>query len=87
MTWRPPPPLSLSSERAEVSRLAHIYLPHPSLPPSEVVGVASVDLVPGDVLAVPGSGLTLPCDAALLTGHAIVNEAMLTGTWLTGCVL
>ena len=47
---------------------------------SEVVGVESVSLVPGDVLVVPPSGLSLPCDAALLTGHAIVNEAMLTGT-------
>ena len=47
--------------------------------PTEVVGVASESLVPGDVLVVPPSGLTVPCDAALITGHAIVNEAMLTG--------
>ena len=42
--------------------------------------MASGSLVPGDVLVVPPSGLMLSCDAALLTGHAIVNEAMLTGT-------
>ena len=41
--------------------------------------MSSKNLVPGDVLVVPPSGLALPCDAALLTGHAIVNEAMLTG--------
>ena len=47
--------------------------------PADVVGVASGSLVPGDVLVVPPSGLTVPCDAALLTGHVVVNEAMLTG--------
>lgn len=41
--------------------------------------MSSTSLVPGDILVIPPSGLTVPCDAALLTGHAIVNEAMLTG--------
>ena len=45
----------------------------------EVRGVPSESLVPGDVLVVPPTGMTVPCDAALLSGHAIVNEAMLTG--------
>ena len=36
-------------------------------------------LVPGDVLVVPPGGLTMPCDAVLLSGTAIVNESMLTG--------
>ena len=48
-------------------------------PSSELEGVASEDLVPGDVLVVPPRGMSMPCDAALLSGHAIVNEAMLTG--------
>ena len=54
-----------------------------SLPSSELEGVASEDLVPGDVLVIPPRGMSMPCDAALLSGHAIVNEAMLTGepTW------
>lgn len=45
----------------------------------EVCGVSSESLVPGDILVVPPTGMTVPCDAALLSGHAIVNEAMLTG--------
>jgi predicted P-type ATPase len=45
----------------------------------EMSGVPSSSIVPGDVLVVLPSGLLLPCDAALLTGQAIVNEAMLTG--------
>lgn len=35
-------------------------------------------LVPGDIIKVP-EGLVLPCDLVLLTGSAIVNEAILTG--------
>ena len=40
--------------------------------------VNSTELVPGDVVVVP-EGKNLPCDLVLLTGSAIVNEAMLTG--------
>ena len=40
--------------------------------------VDSSELLPGDVIEVP-SGKILPCDLILLTGSAIVNEAMLTG--------
>ena len=49
---------------------------------TEVGGVSSESVAPGDVIVIPPTGLSMPCDAALLTGHAIVNEAMLTG----GCV-
>ena len=38
----------------------------------------SSNLVPGDVAVIP-QGSNLPCDFILLTGSAIVNEAMLTG--------
>ena len=38
----------------------------------------SSDLVPGDVFVVPDKSL-LPCDALLIAGEAVVNEAMLTG--------
>jgi len=40
--------------------------------------VDSSELVPGDIITVPESK-NLPCDLILLTGSAIVNEAMLTG--------
>ena len=40
--------------------------------------IMSGDLVPGDVFVVP-ENLTLPCDALILSGEAIINESMLTG--------
>ena len=40
--------------------------------------IESGDLVPGDVFIVPEK-LKMPCDAVLLNGEAIMNEAMLTG--------
>jgi len=40
--------------------------------------VDSSQLLPGDIVVVP-EGKSLPCDLVLLTGTAIVNEAMLTG--------
>ena len=36
-------------------------------------------MVPGDVIEVPTSRTIMPCDAILLTGSVIINEAMLTG--------
>lgn len=50
-------------------------------PGNNAVGLKEIDssgLVPGDVVKVP-QGRPLPCDLVLLTGSAIVNEAMLTG--------
>lgn len=44
----------------------------------EVIEVHSADVVPGDLVAVT-PGLSLPFDAVLLTGEAVLNEAMLTG--------
>ena len=41
--------------------------------------VISTDLVPGDVIMVPGHGCQLLCDAVLLAGQAIMDESMLTG--------
>ncbi len=50
--------------------------------PPEHKDVASESLVPGDVLVIPPTGMMVPCDAALLSGNAILNEAMLTGTYM-----
>uniref|UniRef100_A0ABM5EJN6 Polyamine-transporting ATPase 13A3-like n=1 Tax=Pogona vitticeps TaxID=103695 RepID=A0ABM5EJN6_9SAUR len=47
--------------------------------PYETEEIFSTELVPGDVLLVPPGGLTVPCDAVLLSGTAIANESMLTG--------
>ncbi len=38
----------------------------------------STGIVPGDIIEIP-NGLKMPCDCVLLSGSAIVNEAMLTG--------
>jgi len=40
--------------------------------------VSSLDLVPGDILEIP-EGCLMPCDAILLSGSCVMNEAMLTG--------
>jgi len=40
--------------------------------------VTSNELVPGDILIVP-EGEVMPCDAILLEGECVINEAMLTG--------
>uniref|UniRef100_A0AC35THH9 Cation-transporting ATPase n=1 Tax=Rhabditophanes sp. KR3021 TaxID=114890 RepID=A0AC35THH9_9BILA len=41
--------------------------------------VRSDELIPGDILLVPQHGCNLQCDAILMHGSVIVNEAMLTG--------
>jgi P-type E1-E2 ATPase len=40
--------------------------------------VDSSELLPGDIIVIPEDKV-LPCDLVILTGGAIVNEAMLTG--------
>jgi len=40
--------------------------------------VNSSELVPGDLIEIP-EGVSMPCDAILLNGSCIMNEAMLTG--------
>ena len=44
--------------------------------------VLSDKILPGDVLVIPSNGLTMPCDAVLLTGTCRVNESMLTGIYI-----
>ena len=45
----------------------------------ELKMVDCADLLPGDVFVVPPEGLTLSCDAVVLTSGCVVNESMLTG--------
>ncbi|EEB12615.1 cation-transporting ATPase fly, putative [Pediculus humanus corporis] len=41
--------------------------------------ITTEQLVPGDVIIIPSHGCVMQCDAVLLAGNCIVNEAMLTG--------
>ena len=43
------------------------------------VEMDSTELVPGDLISIPADGCAMTCDAVLITGTCIVNEAMLTG--------
>lgn len=46
----------------------------------QVETISSSDLVPGDVIVLPTHGkFEMSCDAVLILGNVIVNEAMLTG--------
>eukprot|EP00340_Litonotus_pictus_P003246 CAMPEP_0170522942 /NCGR_PEP_ID=MMETSP0209-20121228/8326_1 /TAXON_ID=665100 ORGANISM="Litonotus pictus, Strain P1" /NCGR_SAMPLE_ID=MMETSP0209 /ASSEMBLY_ACC=CAM_ASM_000301 /LENGTH=1057 /DNA_ID=CAMNT_0010810691 /DNA_START=801 /DNA_END=3971 /DNA_ORIENTATION=+ len=41
--------------------------------------VSSNELVPGDIIELPENNKNMPCDALILTGSAVINEALLTG--------
>eukprot|EP00095_Tigriopus_kingsejongensis_P002264 snap_masked-scaffold633_size121756-processed-gene-0.12 protein:Tk02264 transcript:snap_masked-scaffold633_size121756-processed-gene-0.12-mRNA-1 annotation:"probable cation-transporting atpase 13a3-like" len=41
--------------------------------------IPSAAVVPGDLISIPAHGCVMPCDAVLISGTCIVNEAMLTG--------
>ena len=45
----------------------------------KILILSSSDLVPGDIIALPEGKFEMSCDAVLILGNAIVNEAMLTG--------
>jgi len=45
---------------------------------NEFKEISSIELVPGDVFILP-EGINLPCDAIMLSGESVINEAMLTG--------
>jgi cation-transporting ATPase 13A2 len=40
--------------------------------------ISSIDLVPGDVIEIV-EGTKIPCDAIMVNGESVINEAMLTG--------
>ena len=46
---------------------------------NEPMEINSSELVPGDIFILPEDGLAMPCDAILINGQVIMNEAILTG--------
>ena len=67
------------SNLLNIQRMARYKCDIKVLRDGQLIEVSSEELVPGDVFTLPEDGLALPCDALLLKGSAIVNEAMLTG--------
>lgn len=41
--------------------------------------VSSDSIVPGDLIEIPSDGNIMPCDAVILRGSVVINEALLTG--------
>ena len=67
------------SNHNTIRRMARYTCPVQLKTPNKTTRVVdSTELVPGDVIVVP-EGMNLPCDMVLLSGTAIINEAMLTG--------
>lgn len=46
---------------------------------TDFIEVSSNDLVPGDLIMIPDENLIMPCDAILISGNVVINEALLTG--------
>uniref|UniRef100_A0A0N4Z3V8 Cation-transporting ATPase n=1 Tax=Parastrongyloides trichosuri TaxID=131310 RepID=A0A0N4Z3V8_PARTI len=44
-----------------------------------IITIPSTELVPGDIFIVPKNDYVMQCDAVLMSGSCIINEAMLTG--------
>lgn len=63
----------------QIRKMARYSLPVNTLVNSQIKETDSGNLVPGDVIEVPSSQTIMPCDAIVLTGSVIINEAMLTG--------
>eukprot|EP00698_Gefionella_okellyi_P002841 TRINITY_DN12710_c0_g1_i1.p1 TRINITY_DN12710_c0_g1~~TRINITY_DN12710_c0_g1_i1.p1 ORF type:complete len:1132 (-),score=273.59 TRINITY_DN12710_c0_g1_i1:2313-5708(-) len=77
--------ISLIAELVETRRnwtklreMAHLDLAVRVMRDGALIDVTSQELVPGDVMEI-STGMILPCDAVLLQGATVVNEAMLTG--------
>lgn len=69
----------LACENFPVVRVTSTVDPATQRPVLEREKIMSADLIPGDVIELNADTGILPCDLILLTGSAVVNEAMLTG--------
>lgn len=70
-------PCSILTPACHINSSSNVLLPWLNSPVKQTV--LHHKLVPGDVLEIPSTGCVMLCDAVLLTGNCIVNEAMLTG--------
>ncbi|CAK89910.1 unnamed protein product (macronuclear) [Paramecium tetraurelia] len=61
-----------------LQQLSKFNIPVQILDEGQVKEIESISLVPGDRLFIK-DGMIMPCDAILLNGQVIFNEAMLTG--------
>jgi cation-transporting ATPase 13A2 len=61
-----------------IRKMAYYECPVNVLRAGEIVRMSSVELVPGDLIEVPENS-KMPCDAVLINGACIIDEAMLTG--------
>nr|XP_056705856.1 probable cation-transporting ATPase 13A4 [Euleptes europaea] len=77
--------LTVYDLRTQSVKLHRLVASHNSLPvkvcrrQAGLQEMESHHLVPGDLLALEGGKMMLPCDAILISGTCIVNEGMLTG--------
>ncbi|CAD8193351.1 unnamed protein product [Paramecium pentaurelia] len=61
-----------------LQQLSKFNIPVQILDEGQMKEIQSINLVPGDKLIIK-DGMIMPCDAILLNGQVIFNEAMLTG--------
>lgn len=69
----PKPALFVKSKK-DIKNLGSV-----NLSTKNFVQVNSDELVPGDLIEIPLDGSIMPCDALLLSGSVVINEALLTG--------
>ena len=56
------------------------YMWHTELVDLDTCDVSTSTLVPGDIIVLPPTGCLMSCDAVLISGNAVVDEGMLTGS-------
>lgn len=66
------------SNLSSIRRMAYYETDVNVIREGNVQNISSVELVPGDLIEIPNNS-KMPCDAVLIGGACIVDEAMLTG--------